>query len=73
MKDLMFNDFQDLVSKQLLRHRSILDIITKSQEACARVNRAVVKSATTCGCIKINAEKQKKPNDADISLNEIQE
>lgn len=58
MKDLIFDEFQDAVDNSLLRHRSILDILTKLQESEGRVNRAIIKSVTTCGCIKINAEKQ---------------
>ena len=51
-------DFQDQVSKVLIRHRSILDVITKLDEYNARINRAVAKSVTSCGCISINAKKQ---------------
>lgn len=52
------NDFQDQVSKFLIRHRSILDIMTKTEEYNARINRALAKSITTCGCISINGQKQ---------------
>lgn len=51
-------NFQDQVSKVLIRHKSILDIITKLDEYNARVNRAVAKSVTSCGCISIHATKQ---------------
>ncbi|HZW82136.1 MAG TPA: hypothetical protein VFF14_01785 [Candidatus Deferrimicrobium sp.] len=64
MKDSLCDEFQTTVSELLIRHQSILDILSKSQEASARVNRAVVKSVTNCGCIKINAEKQVIPEDA---------
>ncbi len=47
MKDMIFQEYQSLINSQLLRHRSILDIITKYQEAVSRVNRAVVKSVTS--------------------------
>ena len=65
MKDCIFDNFQNSVDESLLRHRSILDIITKLQESEARVNRAVVKSVTNCGCIKIEAKKQYTPDDID--------
>lgn len=52
-------NFQDQVSNLLIRHKSILDIITKMDEYNARINRAVAKSVTSCGCISINATKQK--------------
>ncbi len=53
-----YNDFQEQVSQFLVRHRSLLDIMTKMQEYNARINRAVVKSVTNCGCISIDAKKQ---------------
>lgn len=58
MKDIIFDDFQNAVEGSLLRHKSILDILTKYAESQARVNRAIAKSVTNCGCIKINADKQ---------------
>lgn len=51
-------DFQSIVSKVLVRHKSILDTMTKLDEYNARINRAVAKSVTSCGCISINAKKQ---------------
>ena len=58
MKDVIFDNFQNSVSESLLRHRSILDIMTKLQESEARINRAVAKSVTTCGCVTVEAIKQ---------------
>jgi hypothetical protein len=58
MKDLLYDHFQDSVGELLIRHKSILDILTKYQESQSRVNRAVVKSVTSCGCIEINSKKQ---------------
>lgn len=52
------NDFQEMTSNVLIRHKSILDIITKLDEYNARINRAVIKSVTSCGCISIDAKKQ---------------
>ena len=65
MKDCIFDNFQNSVDESLLRHRSVLDIITKLQESEARVNRAVVKSITNCGCIKVEAKKQYAPDNID--------
>lgn len=65
MKDLIFDDFQNCVNESLLRHKSILDIITKLEESQGRVNRALVKSVTNCGCIEINGKKQCLPEDYD--------
>jgi hypothetical protein len=61
--------FQEQVDEYLIRHRSILDILSKLQETTARVNRAIAKAVTTCGCIGINAGKQQFP--AEVGLSEI--
>jgi hypothetical protein len=58
MKDAIFDDFQNSVNESLLRHRSVLDIMTKLQESEARINRAVAKTVTNCGCMSIEAKKQ---------------
>ena len=67
MKDLLCNEFQNCVKETLTRHKSILDIITKLQESSSRVNRAVIKSVTSCGCIKIDASIQEVPSDIDYN------
>ena len=67
MKDIVIDDFQNSVSESLLRHKSIIDIMTKLSESNARINRALAKSVTNCGCIKICAEKQKFPEGASLS------
>lgn len=67
MKDLLCDEFQNTVSELLIRHQSILDVLSKLQEASARVNRAVTKAVTSCGCIKVNAERRKIPEDMSIS------
>ena len=67
MKDLLCDEFQNTVSELLIRHQSILDVLSKLQEASARINRAVTKAVTSCGCIKVNAERRKIPEDMSIS------
>jgi hypothetical protein len=57
-RDSICKDFQKQVSEVLVRHRSVLDIMTKLDEYNSRINRAVAKSVTSCGCISINASKQ---------------
>lgn len=52
------HEFQQQVSELLLRHRSLLDVVTKFGQAGASVNRAVAKSITECGCIELNARNQ---------------
>jgi NTP pyrophosphatase (non-canonical NTP hydrolase) len=66
MKDVIFDDFQNSVNESLLRHRSVLDIMTKLQETEARINRAVAKTVTNCGCVQIDANKQIKPDKLEI-------
>lgn len=63
MKDIIYDDFQNSVNDSLLRHKSILDIMTKYTESSARVNRAIAKAVTNCGCMNINARKQNLPED----------
>ena len=58
MRDIIFDNFQNSVNDSLLRHRNILDILSKYQESQARASRAVCKAVTNCGCIKVSAEKQ---------------
>lgn len=70
MKDIIFDDFQNSVNDSLLRHKSILDTLSKYSESNARVNRAIIKAVTNCGCIKINACKQCLPKEND-SLEEL--
>ncbi len=61
------DQFQNTVKSLLIRHQSILDILSKGQETSARVNRAVVKSVTSCGCHAVNARKKSLPTDASLA------
>lgn len=65
MKDLICDEFQNAVDQLLIRHYSILDILSKLSESNSRVNRAVTKSVTDCGCISIQARKNEIPEDID--------
>ena len=58
MKDVIFDEFQSCVEDSLIRHKSLLDILSKLQESESRLNRAVTKAVTNCGCVKLSAEKQ---------------
>lgn len=60
------NDFQDQVSQLLLRHRSLLDVLSKLSQSNAGVHRSVSKSITECGCIKLHAQKQEFTSDMSI-------
>ena len=59
MSSLDLKQFQTQVSELLLRHRSLLDVLSKYQQSNAAANRAVVKAITDCGCIQVHASKQK--------------
>ncbi|MFC5401630.1 DUF1573 domain-containing protein [Cohnella soli] len=52
------SEFQSQVSELLLRHRSLLDVVTKYSQSNASVNRSVSKAITECGCISLNARNQ---------------
>lgn len=67
MEHLDNPSFQEAVSEYLIRHRSILDCISKFEEATARVNRAIIKAVTYCGCVKISASRQRFPSDASLA------
>lgn len=54
----IIDSLQDEVKHSLVRHKSILDIMTKLQEYNSRINRAIAKSVTSCGCIEMHAKKQ---------------
>lgn len=58
MNSLDLKQFQEQVSELLLRHRSLLDVLSKCQQSNAAVHRSVVKAVTECGCIEVNAKKQ---------------
>jgi len=69
VKDLICDEFQDAVAGCLVRHKSIIDVITKIQETSSRIGRATSKAVTSCGCIEINAKKQQFPGE--IQLHEL--
>ncbi|MBI3998457.1 MAG: DUF1573 domain-containing protein [Armatimonadetes bacterium] len=71
MAEIDQGTFQQTVSEYLIRHRSILDVQSKLTEAAARVNRAIAKSVTSCGCIEISASRQRFPSE--LSLTEVRD
>lgn len=70
MKDLICDEFQNTVDNLLIRHHSVLDVISKLSEATCRVNRSVIKSVTDCGCVSIQAQKIQLPENIE-SINEL--
>ncbi len=69
MKDLLCDQFQETVDECLIRHKNILDTVSKLQESVARVNRAVAKAVTDCGCVTVHAERHPIPEG--ISLEQL--
>lgn len=67
INDILMEDFQNVVSELLVRNRSILDVLSKVQTSCGRLNRAVVKAVTHCGCVQIDGRKQAFPDEVSIS------
>lgn len=60
------DQFQQQVSELLLRHRSLLDVMSKFGQSGASVNRAVTKAVTDCGCIELNARKQQYSDELNL-------
>ena len=66
MRDLLCDDFQASVSAHLVQNKSILDAITKLNESSLRVQRAITRAVTQCGCIRIDASRQRIPEVASL-------
>ncbi|KMT22430.1 hypothetical protein [Clostridium cylindrosporum] len=66
MDNISISTFQDTVNEALVRHKSLIDIMTKISESSARINRAIAKSVTGCGCIELAAHKQSIPLDSSL-------
>lgn len=58
---------QEAAQKFTVANHSILDGLTKFQESCARTNRSISRAVTSCGCVKIKAEKQHIPPGTKLS------
>lgn len=65
------DSFQLFINDILIRNKSILDQTTKLQDACTHLCRNISKSATTCGCISINAHKQPYSITEELSIDDL--
>lgn len=72
MGTVKLDEFQDLVSQLLIRHRSVLDVLSKTQETTARVNRSITKAITECGCVEVIAKKQHYDSNKSLQENKHQ-
>jgi transposase-like protein len=66
VRDLLCDEFQASVSSHLVQNKSILDAIAKLNESTWRVQRAISKAVTQCGCIRIEASRQRVPEVASL-------
>ena len=58
LNDMMAEDFQIVVEEYVERNKNLLDTMSKYQTASSRLNRAVTKAATQCGCISLTGRKR---------------
>ena len=58
LNDIMAEDFQIVVEEYVERNKNLLDTMSKYQTAPSRLNRAVTKAATQCGCISLTGRKR---------------
>lgn len=64
MKDVIYDEFQNKVDEVLIRHTSLLDVMSKFSDAQSKSNRAVTKAITNCGCITLDTLKVTPPDDS---------
>lgn len=67
MKDIFCHGFQSAVDECLVRHKSVIDVMTKLSESSSRVNRAVAKAVTACGCMQVQAQRQVFPEEIPLA------
>lgn len=67
MSQISCEKFQATVSEHLVRHKSIIDTLSKFQESSAWINRAVAQAVTECGCLEISASKQEISSGATLA------
>jgi hypothetical protein len=64
---MIFHEFQSAVDDCLVRHRSVIDVMSKLSESTSRVNRAVAKAVTACGCVQVQAQRQVFPQEVPLA------
>jgi len=67
MSSSSLQSLQDQVANLLLRHRSLLDILSKYGQSDSSVNLAVTKAITECGCLELHAKRQPYHSDMDVN------
>ncbi|MGX8797131.1 DUF1573 domain-containing protein [Fusibacter sp. JL298sf-3] len=66
MKDVIYDEFQNKVDEVLVRHASLLDIMSKLSDATSKSNRAVTKTITQCGCVQLKSSHEEAPVDGEV-------
>lgn len=66
MQGPTLREFQNIVFEYTIRHKSILDILSKINQYNGRLNRSITKAATSCGCVEISTAKTQIPEDASL-------
>ena len=52
MENFLLEEFQYLAEEQIRRNSSLLDLMTKLEGTNGKINRAISKAVTQCGCIR---------------------
>ncbi len=68
VKDIIIDEFQFVIQDYLVYNRSVLDILSMIQESNSMINREIIRAATHCGCISIDAKKQEYQADRCLEL-----
>lgn len=58
MEELLLEEFQTMTGELLMRNTSMVDMMSKLSTTCGKINRALTKAATDCGCISFCAVKK---------------
>lgn len=67
LNDIMAEDFQIVVEEYVERNKNLLDTMSKYQTAAGRLNRAITKAATQCGCISLSGKKREGQAKTNVS------
>ena len=68
LNDIMAEDFQIVVEEYVDRNKNLLDTMSKYQTAAGRLNRAITKAATQCGCISLSGKKREGQAKTNVSV-----
>ena len=58
MESLILEEFQYMIDQQIRRNGSLIDMLTKLETSGGKLNRALVKAVTHCGCISLDLKRK---------------